>query len=81
MPQQRQARTETKEMENDAALRSIAVAVRQVLNQLGRLLEESDTREHLSENGAFSAALTAWKEVVDTQTSGVSVPRRNERNC
>ena len=54
------------------ALRSLAAAVKQILNQVGRLLEEEDPAALLGENSSFATSLNGWRQVVGSQTSGAS---------
>lgn len=60
---------------DSAAQRSLAAAVRQLLNQVGRLLEEQQPSSLLVDNGPVVAALVSWRQAVEAQTSGLSIEK------
>jgi cell division protein FtsB len=60
---------------DSAAQRSLAAAVRQFLNQAGRLLEEQEPRSLVADNGPLLASLASWRQAVDAQTSGLSIEK------
>jgi|GEM_PF-4487261 hypothetical protein len=69
-------------MSNDksssSSKRSFGVALRQLFNQLGRMLEEDDPTHLFKEGSSLRVSLDAWHHVVETQTSGVAVQRARE---
>jgi chromosome segregation ATPase len=60
------------------AQRSFGAAVRHILQQVGRLLEEEDPGPLLEEGAALRAALRTWQQTIETQTSGIEVQRARE---
>ena len=62
----------------DAIQRSLVAALRQVITQLLRALEEEDPTRVLAPTGSLAAALRSWRETVAEQTSGVDIARARE---
>ena len=69
-------------MSNDQTLssskRSFGAALKQLFNQLGRMLEEEDPSHLFKEGSSLRVALDVWHNVVETQTSGVAVQKARE---
>ncbi len=57
---------------------TLAAALRQVFNQLLRLLESGDPQGMLNENGPVDLALSAWRRSVAAQTAGLKVQQARE---
>jgi chemotaxis protein histidine kinase CheA len=61
-----------------SAQASLAGALRQVMNQVLRLLEDGDTSRLLENGGNLMPALDGWRRAVETQTSSHTVQRARE---
>ena len=61
-----------------AAQASLTAALRQVVNQLLRLLEERDPSSLLENGGNFGSALESWRRSVEAHTSTLSVQKSRE---
>ena len=57
---------------------SIAAGLRQVLNQLLRLLESGDPARMLEADGPFDQALAQWRRGIAAQTAGLTVREARE---